>query len=282
VRASVTELLAAEGRALRRCDHPELRHEFDRCLKRGELIPALRGVYTAPDPDIQALVLAAALDDPDCVVVGAAAARLLWRPMATVERVEVAVARPRRGWHRYLARQRVVPPELIVERGPVRIACPELSVLDLLPSLGGDIIDEALRLRKVTLDGLWKAFQLTPGRRGNALRRDLLHDSRDLPWSEAEREVHRAPRAAGVTGWVTNHRVAVSGRTYVADIAFPEVRLIVEIDGKQFHNNPEAFVYDRWRWSRLTAAGWRVLVFPASASHEPEEMIQLIQETLAG
>ncbi|MFT4295690.1 MAG: DUF559 domain-containing protein [Micropruina sp.] len=276
----LSEVLASE-RVLRRRDHHELRRPIDHCLDTGELIAVLPGIYTAPAPDVETLALSAARYQPDCVVVGAAAARLLWWPECAVDQVDIAVRWPSPAWRQYRVEHRVVPSDLIVERGPVRIANPALSVLDLLPALGGRVIDEALRLHAVTLPVLWQALELTVGRRGNLLRRELLLDSRDEPWSEAERAAHRALRAAGITGWVTNHQIEVLGHTYFADIAFPRLRLIVEIDGQEFHNNPEAFIRDRWRWSRMTAAGWRVLVFPASATSEPAEMITLIEATLA-
>lgn len=275
----LSEILTSD-RVLCRRDHHELRRPIDHCLATGELVSVLPGVYTAPDPDLETLALAAARYQPDCVVVGAAAARLLWWPDCRVDQIDVAVKSPRPAWRRFRVHQRAIPSDLIVERERVRIASPALSVLDLLPTLGGQVIDEALRLRKVTLPLLWQALDLTSGRRGNLLRRDLLTDSRDLPWSEAERAAHRALRAAGVTGWTTNYRIKVFGRTYFADIAFPQLKVIVEIDGQQFHNNPEAFIRDRWRWSRMTAAGWRVLVFPASATDEPEGMITLIRAAL--
>ncbi|MFT4218004.1 MAG: DUF559 domain-containing protein [Micropruina sp.] len=276
----LSEVLASD-RVLCRRDHHELRRPIDHCLDTGELIAVLPGIYTAPAPDLETLALAATRYQPDCVVVGAAAARLLWWPDCAVDQVDVAVRRPSPAWQHYRAQHRIVPPDLIVERGAVRIATPALSVLDLLPALGGRVIDEALRLRAVTLPVLWQALELTAGRRGNLLRRELLIDSRDEPWSEAERATHRALRAAGITGWVTNHRIEAFDHTYFADIAFEQRRLIVEIDGQEFHNNPEAFIRDRWRWSHITAAGWRVLVFPASATSEPAEMITLIEAAIA-
>ena len=51
---------------------------------------------------------------------------------------------------------------------------PALTVLDLIPTLGGKPIDEALRRRAATLEQMWRALELTPDRRGNTLRRALL------------------------------------------------------------------------------------------------------------
>jgi hypothetical protein len=37
---------------------------------------------------------------------------------------------------------------------------------------------------------MWEALRPTPNRRGNAPRHRLLTESRNEPWSEAEREGH--------------------------------------------------------------------------------------------
>lgn len=44
------------------------------------------------------------------------------------------------------------------------------------------------------------------------------------------------------------------------DFAWPELRLILECDGFEFHASREQFERDRRRWTALTRAGWRVAV----------------------
>ena len=43
------------------------------------------------------------------------------------------------------------------------------------------------------------------------------------------------------------------------DCAWPNERLIVELDGRATHDNAHAFETDRARDRRLEAAGWRVV-----------------------
>jgi len=43
------------------------------------------------------------------------------------------------------------------------------------------------------------------------------------------------------------------------DAAWPDRRLIVELDSYEFHGTRQAFENDRRRDRRLTAAGWRVM-----------------------
>jgi very-short-patch-repair endonuclease len=47
----------------------------------------------------------------------------------------------------------------------------------------------------------------------------------------------------------------------LCDFAWPEQRLIVEVDGYTFHRAPSVFVTDRERDVELTTRGWRVLRF---------------------
>ena len=62
-----------------------------------------------------------------------------------------------------------MPADLIVYRQDIRLACPALSVLDLIDVLGGAAVDEALRRRATTLRELWAAYAMCPQRPGNGL-----------------------------------------------------------------------------------------------------------------
>lgn len=54
----------------------------------------------------------------------------------------------------------------------------------------------------------------------------------------------------------------VQGSRFVADLVWPEGRLVVEVDGYQFHSDREAFVHDRQRDYELLASGYLVLRLP--------------------
>lgn len=277
------ELLAAEQGLLVRREHANIAAQLDYATRKGELRRLLPGIYCAPEPDLAVRVLAATAFRPGCVVTGAAAARLLWWPEVTVGDVSLAVPHTVCGRYEGFAwERRRVPADLAVDRDQVRIAAPAVSVLDLIPSLGGTVIDEALRRGAVTLSDLWSTMTELGQRPGNAFRSTLLHDSRDEPWSEAERSAHRTLRQAGITGWRTNYRVRALGADFWVDIAFPEHRVIVEVDGWQFHGGREAFTRDRWRYATLAAAGWVVLPFAATAlTDETDTFLKVVRAALA-
>src|SRR5829696_2855094 len=98
-----------------------------------------------------------------------------------------------------------------------------------------------------TLEGMYQALRLTPNRIGNQQRLKLLIDSRNEPWSAADRLAHRILRGAGLTGWRTNFPVILQGRIYYIDIAFPHLKLAIEIDGRLHEDDEDLFESDRWR-----------------------------------
>ena len=261
--------------------HPELRGAIDWLLRRGRLRAVLPGVHAIAEhaDEFEVRVAAVGRWDPDAVVVGAAAARLTFWPEAPMGAIEVATSR--RGAYRgfRLVRRRV-PAELVTRRQGTRVAVPALAVLDLA-GITTEPIDRALRARAVTLQGLWDAFALTRCRRGNAQRLLHLIDSRDEPWSAAERLCHRLLRDAGVVGWESNLPVRSGGRLFYLDVAFPEVGVVVEVDGRLHEDDPDVFENDRWRQNSLVVDGWVVVrVTWAMLTEHPEAVIETIRAAL--
>lgn len=103
--------------------------------------------------------------------------------------------------------------------------------------------------------------EVTVPRTGNGRRRPgarrLLHAASDGARSEAERLLVKLLKGAGVTGWQTNY--PVSG--YRVDVAFPDAKVAIEVDGWAFHSDAETFVKDRRRQNVIALLGWQVLRF---------------------
>lgn len=263
--------------------HPGRRSTLQRHVRRGDLISVLPGVHVAPGAVGDPLVMGRALSalHPEAVVCGDAAAALTFWPQRSVDRIEIAGVRLPGAHSRYSLSRRRVPDELVVSSGGLRVCCPDLTALDLAAATNGESIDRVLRTRSGSLGGMEFALRLTPGRRGDRARRRLLLDSRDEPWSTAERLAHRTFRAAGIIGWRSNHRVRARGRTYYLDLAFPGLRLAIEIDGREWHSDAAAFENDRIRHNALTAAGWTVLHLTwAMLDDDPEEVIRVVRSVI--
>ncbi|WP_161606193.1 DUF559 domain-containing protein [Microlunatus speluncae] len=266
-------LLVRQRGVIDRRRHPDLAGRIDWLVRTDRLVRLLPSIYTTPeaaqDPAIR--ILAAATWDPDAVITGPAAARLTDLVQGSLSCVTLA-SRRRTRQPGFRIERRTVPADLIMEKEGIRCTTPALTALDLCSTLGGDGIDAVLRSRRATLAQLWDALRLTACRSGNGDRRRLLLDSRSKPWSAAERRAHRLLRAARIEGWIANLRVELHGQVYYLDIAFPKLRVVVEIDGRG-HADPQQFAWDRIRQNDLVLDGWLVLRFTWSMITETPEAV---------
>lgn len=101
--------------------------------------------------------------------------------------------------------------------------------------------------------------------------------------SAAERLLIEEVRAAGLTGWAANYPVRVGSLGIaVADLAFPRLKLAIEVDGRAWHTSAERFQLDRTRQNRLVNAGWLVLRFTwDDLANRPRYVIATLRATLA-
>ena len=278
----VRSIVGREG-VIARADHPELGGATARLLRSGELVAVMPGVYAARETaqDRRIRMLALVTRQPDAILTGPTAAQLsYWRKLPGDE---VSYALPQKCVHQpgYAGIRRRVPPELVMNRGRLRLTVPALTALDLCSEVGGESIDRALLTRTATLSGLHHAFELSGGRRGNQDRRALLLDSRDEPWSEAERLAHRMLRGAQISGWKSNWPVTLEGSLYYLDVAFPGRHVVIEIDGRLHETDEDLFESDRWRQNALVLDGWLVLRFTWRMLNErPDAVLDAVRRVL--
>lgn len=247
-----------------------------RAFERGELVRILPGVYAATgNAGLQVQSVALSVAHPDAVVCGRAAAALSWWPELAAGELSATVKHRVPPFPGFQFIRGLVPPELVVESNGIRLTAPTLNVLELIPELGGNVIDEALRRGVVTMDGLWEAYALIPRRNGNKERRWLLDDSRDEPWSPAERRLHRSYRGLQLPwAYRTNHHVKLPTRDAFIDLALPELRLGYEVDGYEYHSKREDFRRDRTRDPELVEAGWLIVRFDAADVDDQPDWVQ--------
>lgn len=249
----------------------------------GHLVPVLPGVHLRADvaSDPQWLAAAAISWRCDATLVGAIAASQTFWPELTVDAVDVAckttVKRPGFRFER-----RTIPSELVVYRGSARLSAPALTALDLAIGTDGASIDNVLRSKMVRIEDLHAALAATPYRSGNQDRRRLLLDSRAEPWSYAERVAHKILHTASIDGWVANRPIVLDGQRYFLDIAFDAIKLVIEIDGREFHTLPDVFETDRVRQNALVLAGWTVLRYTyGQLVNEPNWVLGQIRAGMA-
>lgn len=99
------------------------------------------------------------------------------------------------------------------------------------------------------------------GRNGCGALRDWLDryfDVAGTPESGIEQVVLDALLDCGMPAPRCQHEVRVGGARYRLDLAYPEVRLAIEVDGRQ-HDDLDLRVADARRTARLEEAGWTVV-----------------------
>ncbi len=77
--------------------------------------------------------------------------------------------------------------------------------------------------------------------------------------SPAEERLHTILRRGRITGWIAGASLLDHlGVPAQADVYFPAIRLVIEVDGRVAHG-PDRFQSDRTRQNMLVAAGCTVL-----------------------
>lgn len=277
------EAILNRDRVLAVRDHRSWACTLGRLVAKGVLVRVLPGVYAAKHlaDDVWTKCLALLAKDPDAVITGQAALVLQAESARTVPVIEF-VSRRRlaagRGFRRIAA---AVPPEMIVQQGPIRCARQIWAAVERAATDDGASIDDVLRRTRAVASDLREVMAVFGKRRGNTTRRAVVTDSRDTPWSYAERRAHRILRAAGITGWVTNLPVNCGGNAFYLDLAFPDLHLAIEIDGFTFHSSHDSFQADRARQNLLVAEGWTVLHFTWEMLDDPQAVLSVITDTIA-
>lgn len=235
--------------------------------RRGTLHRCHRGVYLLGPPPLLpgAKELAAVLACGPAALISHRSAAALWglaKPPTDGVRLTV-VGESRR--HRGLRIHRVdqLHPADRSQWHGVPVTSPARSLIDFASEAGlGELeraIAEGRALRLIPDRALTAAIKRAPRRPGvGAVKAELRREGGPL-WtkSEGERHMLRLIRAARLPPPHTQVRIA----GFEADFLWPEPKLIVEVDGFQFHGHRAAFERDRKRDAAHVLAGYRVIRF---------------------
>lgn len=142
------------------------------------------------------------------------------------------------------------------------------------------LIDRSQSLRLGSTEELVRVLHDSPGHHGLKTLRAAILNCRPqdlLTRSELERRALRMVRAHRLPLPEANVRLL----GYEVDLLWRETRLVVELDGRAWHDTAEAFERDRRRDATLTARGWRVLRFSwRQVVNEPRWVAATIAATL--
>jgi very-short-patch-repair endonuclease/predicted transcriptional regulator of viral defense system len=247
-----------------------------------------RGVYlvghSVPLPG--ALELGAVLACGSRTYVSHRSAAGLWAMTAgPAERVTVTVVRrwcdSRDNLHVH-ATDRLDALDRRVLRG-IPLTAPARTLVDFAADAEDDeleaAVSEARALRLIRDGELEAALDRAGIRAGVARMRWLLSVEGDQGYtkSKAERVMRKLARDAGLAQPLCNAPL----HGYEVDFLWAEQRLVVEVDGYQFHGHRSAFERDRRKDQVLIAAGYRVVrVTWLQLIHEPMRVAAVIAGAL--
>lgn len=147
---------------------------------------------------------------------------------------------------------------LLTSRASTVIDCALL--LDEHPAMR--FVERALQPNWISYEELARRVQLAVGQKGVQKLVRIVRALGSGAHSDSEQRLVRGLRTHGLVGWSCNLEVTDrSSRIGMVDIAFPEIKLAVELDGRAWHVDRDRFQHDRTRQNRLVAAGWTVLRF---------------------
>jgi predicted transcriptional regulator of viral defense system len=236
-------------------------------------------------------VLAAVMATSSCAVASHDTSAELWElPDLGSRTLEVTTDRP--SWVRQPGVRSHRTTTFLREEHTVHRGVPVTTVARTLVDLSarysvaqlGAAADEAVRKGRLRLDALRRcAAELAPapGRRMSRVHSVL---GKRLPGydpgeSDLEMRVLRAVVGAGLPEPVQQHRVTLSGRRCRIDLAYPELKVAIEVDGWDYHRTRTAFDADRARENDLVAEGWRMLRFTSLSV--PSEIARVVGALLA-
>lgn len=158
-----------------------------------------------------------------------------------------------------------------------------LDVIGRMPaSTAQRLADRALQQRWLTRADIAERLRRYPSRTGNKRLRLVLTYSADGAAARSERKLHALLRRAGIDGWLPNFELWHNGTLVaVLDVALPERKLALEVDGWAFHSDVDRFISDRRRQNMLVGLGWTVLRFTwVDLTQRPDLVARTIRQVL--
>lgn len=247
-----------------------------------------RGVYTVGHRSISrhTHLRAAVLACGEGAVVShgtAAAFHGLWDKFPALIDVTVPVEAGRKIDGIRCRRCRYPEPEEVEVKYGVVVTTVARTLVDLAGMVGmktlRKTVGRAAMLRKLDLQAFDIAIHNAKRRRGlKALELALLpYRTKDgkVPDVRSDFETLVLPELLdlGLPRPGTNAPIHVDGERFLVDFFWERERVIVETDGRETHETPEAFQKDRWRDQFLVAADYRVLRVTWDQIHSEREAV---------
>jgi len=262
---------------------------LERAAAAGLIMPVRKEVFVvagSPDSVWRPLMAAWLAAGPDSFASHRAAAGLHGLPGVLPGWVELTVPlrRPLRLEGVTCHATTVVMPGDVIEAGGLRVTSVSRTIVDMAgrisPHLLRKVVEFACRRRLCTLEELSQRLVHLGGRgrRGTVALRRVLDDQVS---GESELEVRwlRMLSTAGLAPPALQHQVVASGRVLILDLAWPEKRVGVEVDGWEPHRDRSAWDHDHDKANAYLEAGWRVLF--VTSNTRPADVVRQLRRLIS-
>ncbi len=269
---------------------------IDRGVEAGRLHRVFRGAYAVGRPDIgpRGRLRAATLACGQEAFVSHRSAGVLLRLLDKGPAVIDVIAPPSRGrkidgirFHRVRAPRR----DEVGTLDGIPCTSPARTLVDLAGVVGDwtlrSCFERAAQRRLLDIPAI--EASMDPGRRGNPSLRRLVDEWRRAA-PVAKKGRLKSPLEAKVLPLLLrrhlptpllNAPVEIPNGRLEVDFLWPDHRLVVEADSRDFHGTDLAFERDRWRDRELFAVGYSTLrVTHHQAKHEASAVVQAIAARL--
>lgn len=252
-----------------------------------------KGVYVVGGvpPSREQTLLAVTLGFEDCWISHGTSARL--RKLKHAPEIDgIEVLRPY-GKHRRVDgvvehRSRIITPADVTRVQRIPVTSIGRTIVEcsgrLTPRQTGEMLDDAKRRHPQALEETRAAFaRLASGgrRRLRGIRAVLALriPGYDPGESDLELRALRVLVAAGLPMPVQQLRITLNGQRRRIDLAYPELKIAIELLGWEWHGGRAAFDADHARSNELVSVGYRLLQFTSETSDE--DMVRFVTDTRA-
>jgi very-short-patch-repair endonuclease len=262
------------------------RHEIDGRVRRGRLVPKHPGVYVvghAAEIDLGDETAALLACGPTALLSHHSAATIWGLRPGTARPIHVTVPRGNHGVRPegVVVHRTILPTERCVHLD-LPVTSPARTMLDIAAGLPDrdveDILEQGLHKRVLTEAEVAEVVARAGRHRGaRTLRRVFATRMGSLTESKAQRRLLDLIRESDLPLPQTEQPLL----GYRVDMLWRDLRLVVEVDGYQFHGTRGAFERDRRRDARLQAAGFVVIRFTArQIEHHPLAVLASLAQTI--
>jgi len=173
-------------------------------------------------------------------------------------------------------------------RGGILVTGVEPTLLALATSLDAEAFEIACedgrRRRLTSVPPLRSYLAQFAGRPGAAVLGQLLNELDPVHAARSTLEVktRRLLVAHGLTGFVREFPLAWNGRTYRFDFGFTANRVVLETNGRRWHDDATDYEHDNEKWSVPARHDYRIVFATwAKVTREPARLLAELTATLA-